>query len=110
MSGAGGAFLRLSQSASALMLRNDLLLGDDDVLAPLEDDSDLDELEEVGMAVFASVVRRTPPEPEACGNSGVSSGEKWLVAGRGSCSREESRALPLESCSSDDDDLSKREM
>lgn len=90
LSGAGGAFLLLSQSASALILRTDLfplllllLFGDGDSLVPLE-------LEATALAGVRS---------ESWSDSGVSSGEeKWLTSGCISPPREESNAEPLESC------------
>lgn len=72
LSGAGGAFLRLSQSALARMLRTALLLGEGDVLNPVEDDRELDDVEANGMVDLAGVVRVAG----ACNDSGVSSGEK----------------------------------
>lgn len=112
MSGAGGAFLRLSQSALARMLRIALLFGDEgDVPSPAEDDSELDEDEATGMRDLAGVVAPASWLSRAGKDSGVSSGEKWLVGGGRSRSREESKALPLESCGSDEDiERSNREM
>lgn len=76
LSGAGGAFLRLSQSASARMLRTTLLLGDGDVLSSVEAESELEEVDAMGKDDFAGVYASISFDDSACNDSGVSSGEK----------------------------------
>jgi hypothetical protein len=89
-----------------------LLLGDGDVRASGDADSDLSAVAtfefswlglggvEMWLASWCAGARM---------DSGVSSGEKWLLRGKlRSC--DESNAEPLESGASDDDSRSKREM